>query len=60
MKRHKEVEATTLNGSVVTNVAVDRNGLPLLNNKMGFLTVSKSGRVIDRSKTKEDMISTSK
>lgn len=50
MKKHKTVEATTINGAVVNNVAVSRNGLPILTEKMGFYTVTNSGRVVDKSK----------
>ena len=41
-------EATTLNGAVVTSVALNRKGIPLLDNKMHFLTIGKSGSVKTR------------
>lgn len=48
--KHKSGTATTLNGSVITNVALDKNGMPILNDKMGFITVGiNSGSVKDRS-----------
>ena len=49
--KHKNGTAVTINGTVVNGVALDRNGLPLLNDKMGFMTVGmNSGAVRDRSK----------
>ena len=49
--KHKSGTAVTINGTVVNGVALDRNGLPLLNDKMGFMTVGmNSGAVRDRSK----------
>ena len=52
MKLHKTIEATTLNGSVVSNVAVSKNGLPILGERLGFVTVSKTGRVADKTRDK--------
>ena len=49
--RHKNGTATTLNGAVVTSVALDRNGMPILNDKFGFITVGiNSNSVKDRTK----------
>lgn len=49
--RHRSGTATTINGTTITNVALDRNGMPILNDKMGFITVGiNSGSVKDRSK----------
>ncbi len=46
------MEATTLNGSVVNNVAASKNGLPILGERLGFVTVSKTGRVADKTRDK--------
>jgi len=46
--KQKIGEATTLNGVVVTSVALNRKGVPLLDNKMRFLTIGKSGSVKTR------------
>ena len=52
MKMHRMMEATTLNGSVVNNVAVSKNGLPILGKRLGFVTVSKTGRVAEKLREK--------
>ena len=49
---HRTIEATTINGSVVNNVAASKNGLPILGDRMNFVTVSKSGRVKDKTRDK--------
>ena len=52
MKMHRMMEATTLNGAVVNNVAISKNGLPILGERLGFVTVSKTGRVADKTRDK--------
>ena len=47
----------TLSGAIVCNVALDKNGLPLLGNSLKFLTVGReSGSIKERGKasTKTD------
>jgi hypothetical protein len=52
--RHRSGTATTINGTVITNVAMSKHGLPLLGEKLSFLTVgNESGSVRDRSKKKD-------
>lgn len=49
--RHRTGTATTLNGATITNVAMSKHGIPLLGEKLSFLTVgNNSGSVKDRSK----------
>ena len=51
--KHRHGTATTLNGTVVNSVALDRNGMPILNDKFGFITVGiNSNSVKDRTKGK--------
>lgn len=45
--------AQTINGSIVTDVALDKNGIPMLGDKLSFLTVGKeSGSIKQRGKTR--------
>jgi len=46
-------EVVTLKGAVVNNAALDRNGIPQLGAKLGFITIGKSGSVKDRSISKD-------
>lgn len=55
MKMHRTIEATTLNGAVVNNVAVSKNGLPILGERLGFVTVSSTGRVADRTRDRDKL-----
>ena len=47
MKNNKQKidNRETLNGVMVSGVALDRNGLPILNNSMKFLTIGRTGSV---------------
>lgn len=49
--KQKTDKRTTLNGTEVHSVALDKNGLPMLGAKMNFLTISRTtGRLKDWSK----------
>jgi hypothetical protein len=53
MKQQQKQRITTretINGTVVTGVALNRSGVPQLTSKLGFLTVGRSGSVKDRTK----------
>ena len=45
MNKQKTGTATTMNGSEVTGVALNRKGIPMLDDRMKFLTIGKSGSV---------------
>jgi hypothetical protein len=53
MRKNKQRtgEATTLYGVVVSSVALNRKGIPILDDKMRFLTIGKSGSVKTRGVT---------
>jgi len=52
--KQRVAERTTLNGTSVNNVALNRNGVPQLSNDMKFLTIgSTSGRVKVRGSNRE-------
>ena len=47
--------AETINGTIVTNVALSKSGVPQLGSKLNYLTIGRtSGSVKDRSIKKED------
>lgn len=51
MKKNKQktAERTTINGAVVHNVALSKNGIPQLSENMSYLTISRtSGSVRKR------------
>jgi hypothetical protein len=49
--KHRSGTATTLNGAILNNVAMNKHGLPILGEKLSFVTVGiNSGSVRDRSK----------
>jgi len=52
--REKQKQRTdtreTLNGTIVNSVALNKKGIPQLNDRMGFLTIGRSGSVKDRTK----------
>ena len=43
--KQKTDSRTTLNGTLVTGVALDKNGIPIVNKSMKFLTIGRSGSV---------------
>jgi len=47
MKRNKQKIAsrTTINGTVINNVALSKRGIPLLDDGMKFYTVGRNGSV---------------
>jgi hypothetical protein len=51
--KHRSGTTTTLNGTTINNVAMNKHGLPILGEKLSFVTVGiNSGSVRDRSKAK--------
>lgn len=46
MKGNRKTKVvTTINGNVVNNAVVNKNGIPQLSNDMAFMTLSASGSV---------------
>lgn len=49
-QKQKQGTRSTINGMIINNVALDKNGVPQLSDSMGFLTIGDSGSVKDRTK----------
>lgn len=59
--KQKTDKRVTLNGTEVHSVALDKNGIPMLGNKMNFLTISReTGSLKDSSKEDKPVSTTSK
>jgi hypothetical protein len=48
-QKQKTATRETINGAIVTGVALNKSGIPMLTDKLGFLTVGRSGSIRDRT-----------